>query len=77
MCMHALEDAVYIYGGYSKEKVTGTYKEGKVHEDVWLLQLKPTLLGGGGGSAAGAAASGGELSALHKLLVIERKLVVN
>ena len=44
---------MYIYGGYSKEKVTGSGKEGKVHQDMWALQLRPALGGGGsGGSAA-------------------------
>lgn len=37
----------------TQEKVTGSFKEGKVHEDVWVLQLKPAL-----GGAAGAAAGG-------------------
>jgi hypothetical protein len=55
--MHAAEDAVYIYGGYSKEKVTGSYKEGKVHEDVWVLMLKPAL--GSAGAAAGGGGGGG------------------
>jgi hypothetical protein len=57
--MHAAEDAVYIYGGYSKEKVTGSYKEGKVHEDVWVLMLKPAL--GSTGAAAGGGGGKGSL----------------
>lgn len=93
MCLHTAEDAIYIYGGYSKvrlviyvltcvdrpvvciiyvsyarvltirsvtgmpqEKVTGSFKEGKVHEDVWVLQLKPGL--------ATAGAAGGQCRCL-------------
>lgn len=40
-----------------QEKVTGSFKEGKVHEDVWALLLKPAL--------AGAASAGGMCS-VHK-----------
>lgn len=40
----------------TQEKVAGSFKEGRVHEDVWALQLKPTL--------ASAAAAGGRYSAL-------------
>jgi N-acetylneuraminic acid mutarotase len=52
MCAHAQDDVIYIYGGYSKEKVTGSKKEGKVHEDMWCLNLKPML------AAAGAVTAG-------------------
>jgi N-acetylneuraminic acid mutarotase len=34
MCVHANEDTVYIYGGYSKEKLPGQKKEGRIHEDM-------------------------------------------
>jgi hypothetical protein len=44
------------YIGILQEKVTGSFKEGRVHEDVWALLLKPTL--------AGAAAAGGMHCAL-------------
>jgi hypothetical protein len=43
-----------------QEKVTGSFKEGKVHEDVWALLLKPAL--------AGAAAGGTYLC--HTLLML-------
>ena len=43
MCLHAVEDAIFIYGGYSKEKTINSFKEGRVHEDVWILALKPAL----------------------------------
>jgi hypothetical protein len=88
--LHTQDDAVYVYGGYSKEKVAGSLKEGKVHEetyitfflspsltqlsfyllllclfplicnkvheDTWILQLKPVLATTGGGSKGGLAA---------------------
>jgi hypothetical protein len=40
--------------------VTGSFKEGRVHEDVWALLLKPTL--------AGAAAAGGMLAYINAQL---------
>lgn len=52
LCLHPSEDALYMMGGYSKETSaaagsgagTGApSKEGKVHEDMWLLPLKPAL----------------------------------
>lgn len=46
MALHASEDVVYIYGGYSKEKSEGSRQEGKIHEDMWLLNLKPCLPSG-------------------------------
>lgn len=52
MCVHAADDTVYIFGGYSKEKVPGQKKEGKIHEDMWMLNLRP-VVGTAGGSAVG------------------------
>ena len=44
MFLHNSEDILYIYGGFSKEKVTSSSKkEGKVHEDMWMMNLKPML----------------------------------
>eukprot|EP01039_Chlorochromonas_danica_P010525 gene10525-11659_t len=67
MCVHTAEDVLYIMGGYSKEKVSGSGggsggagggggKEGRVHEDMWMIALKPALpavRGGGGGAGGG------------------------
>ena len=43
MCLHSADDTIFIYGGYSKEKVATSKKEGRIHEDMWLLNLKPAL----------------------------------
>ena len=34
MCVSVTDDVLYVHGGYSKEKVSGQKKEGKVHEDM-------------------------------------------
>jgi hypothetical protein len=65
MMLHAAEDTVYIHGGYSREKKavnssgkhTGGKTEGVVHQDTWMINLKPLLGGTAGGG--GATASGG------------------
>jgi len=56
MSINQIDDIIYIYGGYSKEKVAGQKKEGKVHEDMWCLNLKPLL------GTAGSSTSGGRVS---------------
>lgn len=43
MALHAASDSVYVYGGYSKMKIAGQKAEGKVHDDMWVLNLKPVL----------------------------------
>ncbi len=43
LALHASEDILYIFGGYSKEKSDGNRQEGKIHEDMWMLNLKPCL----------------------------------
>ncbi len=45
MFLHTSEDVLYIYGGYSKQK-EGSKHEGRIHEDMWMLPLKPCLSGG-------------------------------
>eukprot|EP01041_Mallomonas_annulata_P003369 gene3368-6669_t len=45
LVVSAIDDLVYVYGGYSKEKVSGLKKEGKVHDDMWTLSLKGVLIG--------------------------------
>lgn len=62
MCVNASEDTVYVYGGFSKEKVTGSLKEGKVHEDMWALSLRPALPSGGKASAGGRGCGGLDLT---------------
>ena len=37
MCVSVTDDILYIHGGYSKEKVSGQKKEGRVHEDMYVL----------------------------------------
>ena len=37
------DDSLYVYGGFSKEKVSGQKQEGRVHDDMWVLPLKPLL----------------------------------
>jgi hypothetical protein len=38
------EDCLFIYGGYSKEKVTGQKNEGKIHEDMYGIDLFPLII---------------------------------
>jgi len=43
MFVHGTEDNVYILGGYSKEKNAASKMEGKIHNDLWMISLKPAL----------------------------------
>ena len=51
MIIHGPDDSLYIYGGYSKEKMAGLANagassqknEGKVHEDMWFINLKQVI----------------------------------
>jgi hypothetical protein len=62
MTVHPSDDAIFVFGGYSKEKITasggsgsGTKKsEGKIHTDMWMLSLKGVISGGksGGGGTS-------------------------
>ena len=36
MCVSVTDDILYVHGGYSKEKVSGQKKEGRVHEDMYV-----------------------------------------
>lgn len=59
MSVHANEDILYVHGGYSREKrvVSGSggaqkkSTEGIVHQDSWMMNLKPAL--GGAGAVKG------------------------
>ena len=57
MVLHAADDCLYLYGGFSKEKMAiqqdNTRKEAHVHDDLWTLSLKPVL-----GLSTPAAAEG-------------------
>jgi hypothetical protein len=37
---------MFLYGGYSKVKEPGRKSEGKVHNDMWVLNLQPLATGG-------------------------------
>ncbi|CAM9106705.1 unnamed protein product, partial [Ectocarpus fasciculatus] len=64
MSVHALDDVLYVHGGYSREKRTATgpsgqkkkATEGVVHQDTWMMNLRPAL-------SAGAGAAKGRLDA--------------
>jgi hypothetical protein len=43
MFVHAAEDNLYVLGGYSKEKNAASKMEGKIHNDLWMISLKPAL----------------------------------
>jgi hypothetical protein len=49
MSVYAAEDMLFVYGGYSREKdSTSTSKnEGRIHEDLWQLNLKQLLVNAG------------------------------
>lgn len=54
MCVHATEDVLFIYGGYSKLKDAVAKREGRIHDDLWQLNLKSLL------TQVGSAAVGGK-----------------
>ena len=46
MVLHASEDCIFLYGGFSKEKMAvqdSSRKEAQVHDDMWMLDLRPVL----------------------------------
>jgi len=46
MFVNAQDDCIYMYGGFSKEKLAvqdSSRKEAQVHDDMWMLDLKPVL----------------------------------
>ncbi|CAM9721129.1 unnamed protein product [Chrysoparadoxa australica] len=47
MAVHEAKSQVFVYGGFSKVKESGAKSEAKVHNDMWVLDLKP-LAGGKG-----------------------------
>jgi len=40
LAIHANEDVLYLYGGYSKEKNPTQKNEGVIHDDMWFINLK-------------------------------------
>jgi N-acetylneuraminic acid mutarotase len=46
MVVYTVDDCIYMYGGFSKEKMAlqdATRKEAHIHDDMWMLDLKPVL----------------------------------
>lgn len=46
MVLHAQDDCIYVYGGFSKEKLAiqdSSRKEAQVYDDMWMLDLRPVL----------------------------------
>ena len=43
LCVYAQEDALFMCGGYSREKQlgAGAHSEGRLHDDMWSLPLRP------------------------------------
>ena len=75
MTVHAAEDIIYIHGGYSREKravsasgTAGASKssktEGVVHQDTWMLNMKPSLAAAATGGAGGSARAKLDMSKL-------------
>eukprot|EP00903_Cladosiphon_okamuranus_P016175 g14926.t1 len=46
MAVYAAGEQIFLYGGYSKEKEPGQKKEGKTHNDMWVLNMKAAASGG-------------------------------
>ena len=44
MCVSVTDDILYIHGGYSKEKVSGQKKEGRIHEDMYVQFVQCSLI---------------------------------
>ena len=40
LAIHANEDVLYLYGGYSKERNPTQKNEGIIHDDMWFINLK-------------------------------------
>jgi N-acetylneuraminic acid mutarotase len=66
LCVHAAEDTLYLFSGYSKEKEDKKMKaqqatsgkerssqpEGRIHDDMWSISLKAAVGTGTGGSGS-------------------------
>jgi Kelch motif len=46
IAVHESNGQMFLYGGYSKVKEPGRKSEGKVHNDMWVLNLQPLSTGG-------------------------------
>lgn len=51
--MFLIEDSFFIFGGYSKEKDASKKSEGKIHTDMWMLNLRGILPSSGGSGGIG------------------------
>ena len=45
MCVSVTDDILYVHGGYSKEKVSGQKKEGRIHEDMYVHTFVRSIIG--------------------------------
>ena len=46
MVVHPADDTIFVYGGFSKEKlaiVEMEKREGHTHDDLWMIDMKPAL----------------------------------
>ena len=45
MVVNSGEDCLFMYGGFSKEKLASSEgkKEAHTHDDLWMLDMKPAL----------------------------------
>jgi hypothetical protein len=48
MSVVCVDDSIYVYGGYSKEKSGTRASEGRIHTDMWQLSFKSALRGSQG-----------------------------
>ena len=78
MIIHGPDDSLYIYGGYSKEKMAGLANagtssqknEGKVHEDMWFINLKQVITADAISKIGGAGAVNHTMLSCFELLII-------
>ena len=45
-CCNRLRDSLFIRGSERQEKEPGQKKEGKTHNDMWVLNMKAAVSGG-------------------------------
>lgn len=70
MTVHPSDDAVFVFGGYSKEKNKGSgssgsaakKSEGKVHTDMWMLSLKGAVNSGKSSNSSASKIDIGKIS---------------
>lgn len=60
MVVHPTDDTIFMYGGFSKEKlaiVEAGKREGHTHDDLWMIDMKPALSQSEEGDGAKAGGS--------------------